>query len=553
MSAGDPAKDRLSAHGRISRVLAVTGLVYWGLAALVLPVVTIDSQMYNIARLELARRGGFFGSDHFTSIFQVMFPWGFDAVHLPFLILGGGFSLPSYLCFAGTAQIAHRMIRARFGAEAAWMAVATLAALPCLVYQAASTKNDLALVFAGAVWLYARNRWRTEQRDGHLVWMALALGFMAGAKSQGVVYAALLTTLTLWEIRSRLGLVWRFTAGTLAALLLLGSVETYIETARIYGHPLGPPQLVRRLSNQDGLRGTAANLVRHLGGGLYVGQTDFSGQQPLPNALANGTRALLDATGLTDAGIDRRFPDSRLFLSHTGLEELSGYGAVGTLVVGLLVFTLLRWRPRTVWWRMAIGALIAMLVVSASVGYNPWSNRYLAGAYVLGAMALVCFCWESRTPRGARWALLAVVAAGVILSPLLSFNRNPRALYAALNQREKVETSAFPVVGAMRTALREARLADPKGRIFVVAHDESAVLPLIQDESLNVFLVREPVLRDLAATGKLRPGDWMACESPIVLPALTLNCTVTAPNVFSYDRTVTQYLYRVSAPDSTQK
>lgn len=546
MNEENPARTSLSLLGRVSRFLAVTGLVYWGLAALVLPVVTIDSQMYNLARLELARRGGFFGSDHFTSIFHVLFPWGFDAVHLPFLLLGGGFSLPSYLCFAGTAHIAHRMMRARFGADAAWLAVATLAALPCLVYQAASTKNDLALVFAGAVWLYARDRWRTERRDGHLVWMAIALGFMAGAKSLGVVYAALLAALTLWEIRSRLGLAWRFAAGTLAALIILGSAETYVETARIYGHPLGPPQLVRRLSNQDGLKGTAANLIRYAGGGLYAGQTDFTGTQPLPNALANGARALLDVTGLTDAGIDRRFPDSRLFFSHTGLEELSGYGAVGTLVVGLLVFALLRWRPRALWWRMAVAALVATLVVSASVGYNPWSNRYLAVSYVLGATALVCFCWESRAPRGFRWVLLTVVAGGVVSSPLLSFNRHPAALWAALHQREQIETSAFPVAGAMRTALREARAANPSARIFVVARDESVVLPLIQDRSLDVFLVRESVLRDLHATGKLRPGDWVGSENPLPLAGFDLARTVTAPNVFSHGLTVTHYLYRIS-------
>lgn len=550
MSADEPEEARLSPLGLISRVLAVVGLVYWGIAALVLPVVTIDSQMYNLARLELARRGGFFGSDYFTSVFHVIFPWGFDAVHLPFLLLGGCFALPSYLCFAGTAQIAHRMVRARFGADAAWLAVATLAALPCLVYQASSTKNDLALVFAGAVWLYARKRWRTEQRDAHLIWVALALGFMAGAKSMGVLYAALLAVFTLWEIRSRLGLAWRFAAGTLASLLVLGSVETYVETARIYGHPLGPPQLVQRLSNQDGLRGTAANLIRHVSGGLYVGQTDFSGQQALPNALANAARTVLDTLGLKDAGIDRRFPDSRLFLSHTGLEELSGYGAVGTLTIGIIFFALLRWRPRAVWWRMAIGGLIAMLVVSASAGYSPWSNRYLAGAYVLGSMGLVCFCWENRTLRGTRWMLLAAVASGVVLSPLLSFNRNPRALWASVIQREQVETSAFPVLGAMRAALREARLADPASRIFVVAHDESVVLPLIQDKGLNVFLVREPVLRDLSVAGKLNPGDWLACENELKLPALTLYRTVTAPNVFSHGRTVTQYLYRITNPDS---
>ena len=39
-------------------------------------------------------------------------------------------------------------------------------------------------------------------RRGHLAWMAVALGFMAGAKTTGLLYAGLLSLVTLWELRS---------------------------------------------------------------------------------------------------------------------------------------------------------------------------------------------------------------------------------------------------------------------------------------------------------------------------------------------------------------
>src|SRR4051812_2037515 len=258
----------LSWLGRCARVVFWVGFGYWALCALVMPVTTIDSQMYNLARLELAARGGLFNSDYFTSVFHVIFPWSYDVVHFPFMRLGWGCALPGFLCLTGTLFVVFTLMRERFGREAAWVGAASLLALPCLVYQASSTKNDIPILFCGAVWAYARWRWRREGRGIHLGWMVLAIGFMAGAKTTGVLYGFILALVTCWEIRARRGLVLRVAGGLLAVGILFGSVETYVETARIYGHPLGPPALQRRLGNRDGLRGGVANLVRHLGGGI---------------------------------------------------------------------------------------------------------------------------------------------------------------------------------------------------------------------------------------------------------------------------------------------
>lgn len=80
----------LSWTGRVARAVSLLMFAYWGLYALLAPVTNIDSQMYNLARLELALRGGLFANPYFTSVFHVMHPWGFDAVHLPFMALGWG-------------------------------------------------------------------------------------------------------------------------------------------------------------------------------------------------------------------------------------------------------------------------------------------------------------------------------------------------------------------------------------------------------------------------------------------------------------------------------
>src|SRR5271163_2895101 len=59
---------------------AVLGLLaYWAIYTLVVPVTTWDGQTYNVARLLLARYGGFFGNKVWNTEHQDSFPWAFDA------------------------------------------------------------------------------------------------------------------------------------------------------------------------------------------------------------------------------------------------------------------------------------------------------------------------------------------------------------------------------------------------------------------------------------------------------------------------------------------
>ncbi|MBI2518437.1 MAG: glycosyltransferase family 39 protein [Opitutae bacterium] len=540
----------LPAIGRIARACVWGALVYWGIYALVAPVTTIDSQMYNLARLELAMRGGLFDNDYFTSVFHVIFPWTFDAVHLPFLFAGWGYALPSFLCLAGTCYVVQRMMRARFGEDAAWMAVLGLLALPCLVYQAVGTKNDIAMLFAGALWIYARWRWRREKSSWHLVWMALAVGFMTGAKTPGLLYGAVLSLWTLWELRHDRRLSLRFLGGLTGVLLLFGSVETYVESARLFGHPLGPPPLLHRLANHDGVRGGIANFLRHVAGSVYVGPTDFSDGQRAVSRLNDATRWVLAHTGLTDAGTDPRFPDRTLFLTQSGMEELSGFGPLGTLAMAAMLCAGLRWRPKAVWWRLGAAALFGLILTSLTVGYTCWTNRYLISWYALGIIATACALWETNYSwrRSAHWSFLALAAVSAFAAPWLSFNRGPSAVIAALRDRENLETSANPVTGKLREHLRRLKTQSPRSRIILVVTDESTILPLVEDRSLAVIAVTKVIFHRLALRGQLASGDLVVQESPTDSPALALVEEVTAPNVYSYHQTHTRYIYRIVAP-----
>ncbi len=86
----------MSGAGRIARFVFWASAAYWAVYVLVAPLTNADSQMADIARLEPAMRGGLFGNGHFTSVYQVIWPWTYDAVHLPFMELGWGYALPSF-------------------------------------------------------------------------------------------------------------------------------------------------------------------------------------------------------------------------------------------------------------------------------------------------------------------------------------------------------------------------------------------------------------------------------------------------------------------------
>ncbi len=537
----------LSWTGRVARAVSLLMFAYWGLYALLAPVTNIDSQMYNLARLELALRGGFFANPYFTSVFHVMHPWGFDAVHLPFMALGWGYALPSYACLVGTCWIAFTLVRARLGVEAAWAAVVALLSLTCLVYQGTSTKNDIPLLFAGAVWVYGRWRWRREGGAIHLFWMIVALGFMAGSKTTGALFAFLLGLWMLWEVRGEARLRLKVAGGLVAAALFLGSVETYVETYRLFGKPLGPDSALAMMKNRDGAAGGVANLSRHLARGVYLGPTTFDKTQPAAAWLSDIERSFLRVMGWEDKGNAAQFRDEHLYLHQSGFEEFSGFGPVGTIALAVMLVAVVRWRPRALWWRLAIAGLTGFVVVSCTVAYTDWANRYLIPFYALGTAALVVLLWGSgrRGLTRLRMPFVAVATVSAVAAPQLSFNRGPAAIWAAVFDRERLETSAYPLAGEVRAKLRELKAVTPESRVYFVACTDSVILPLLEDERLDAIVVTMAVFRQLLESGIVAGGDLVTEDCPSGSTRLVTIAEVTASNVYAGSGERRQAIYRV--------
>jgi hypothetical protein len=370
---------------------------------------------------------------------------------------------------------------------------------------------------------------------------------MAGAKTTGLLYAAILAAWMLWELRQNLSLASRVAAVVAGAVLLFGSVETYINSERVFGHPLGPPELISQVRNEDGVRGAAANFSRYVVGSIYAGPTQSRRASPLQALLLRGELSFLSRAGLSNAGYDKWFGDKALFFFQSGLEEVSGFGPVGTVAMAMVLAACFVWRPREAWWRLAAVALGGFIIVSLNVAYSDWGNRYLISWYSLGTVAAVCALWnrESAVRRGLRWAFAALAIGSAAAAPLLSFDRGPSAIAASLRDREVFETCAFPIMGRVRDRLRVLKAQTPASTVYFVACNDSLVLPILEDPKLDAIVVTPPGFEDLAARGLLANGDLVIEDFDTRSPLLAKVDSVSAPDAFSENMVRTQAIYRI--------
>ncbi len=475
----------------ISRALLAFLILYWAAFALVAPVTTWDSHVYNIARIPIALKGGLFGNQGWNSYRQILFPWGFDALHLPFFWLGWGASIPSYLCFIGTLSIVWRIIKAYRGTDTATLCALAMFSMPMFIYQATSTKNDWAVVFGLACWFYCLWLHRQTPKKWLPLGMACSLAFSAGAKTTGVFFLILAAPATIWLLRRNRRDALQFSVGLIAALILWGSVETYVNTALVYGHPFGPKAQVERDTNRDGVRGALANGIRYAFGAVNFG-VDQRGSGFLRRACAGALRI----TGLHDVGyrgMPRGYDDSNFTLLKTGQETGSDFGVVGFLSFVGSVWIVLRGGWRTTEWRLAASGFVCLGTLCAIIAWAPWNFRYLLLPFLLFLLAflLSVSAYFERIPW-LRWLALLVILHGVFLYPIGSFNKAPRDLWASI----------FQVVQAVRDAVSEKQMAV----LFLDADTDSWVLPFFQIKRLNVLprpgMTEAPVPAGLLQNGQ---------------------------------------------------
>jgi len=482
--------------------MVLVALAYWTAYAVVVPVTIWDSHTYNLARLLIAEHGGLFGNTGWNSDRQVAFPWSFDAIHYPFLFLGWGYAVPSFLCFVGVMLIVFQMVKSRYDARTAWHCCLAILALPTVMFQASSTKNDLGFVFGIACWVYAMWRFQRERLARYLALGALGLSFAAGAKTFGLFFLAILSVHTLWLLRDTARLARRFVGFSVVCFILLGSVEIYVNNEMTYGHLIGNAHIASH-RNVDGFSGMMANLVRYVIGSTDVGLDLANPETPSAAWLERFCRSTLSFMHLENKGYRPDFDDAKLQFLKTGGEAGTDYGPLGTLSLWIAVCLILCRPARDDLRRLCLAGLGSLLLVCATVAWMPWNMRFLMLPFLLFTLATTIFLTgpESRSLFGQRLFLVLAVSSA-ILFPMYSYNKSPKHLWRSVTQREWMTMRERPSMTEIVDDLDARREQIGQTPLLLSAGGDSWVLPILQMRDLHVIpgpVVSLSLLRDAAA------------------------------------------------------
>jgi hypothetical protein len=461
-------------------------VAYWGVFALVTPVTVWDSHVYNLARLAVADRNGLFGNILWTSERQVIFPWSFDSIHLPFLSLGWGYALPSYACLLGTAWILFQMIYHTAGLRTALLAVLSLFAMPTVIYQATSTKNDMGVVFVAAFATYGLFRFREQMNPKWVLLSAFAVGFLPGIKSSGLHVAFFLSIGTIWLLSGQKRLIASWALAVTTSFCLLGSLEIYINNVYVFGNPLGKPSFLALYSNQDGIGGTIANTIRYLVGIINPGLEPCCREPAWQLSLETTCRNLLQTLQLTDKGYGPDFSDQRMRFLKIGWESASDFGPLGTVAMLISVLLVLTFRKNQPAFWVALSGWVLLVTTAATIAWMPWNMRFLMLPMVLFAVAALL---TVRPLAQRSWAFAGIVGFilyGATVYPLCSFNKQPGDMVKALLDREAATLKERESMEEILDAVRKFHADSPETPWLLHAGSDSWVLGLLTMPDLKI-------------------------------------------------------------------
>ncbi|MBV9674476.1 MAG: glycosyltransferase family 39 protein [Verrucomicrobia bacterium] len=489
----------------VLRGILVISLSYWAACAILLPVTNWDSQVYNLGRLLIAEKAGFWANSCWYSERQVIFPWTFDAVHYPLVKLGFAEALPSFLCLLGTMIIVYKLLCDCYTKHLALWTCLALVSMPTLIYQATSTKNDFAIVFLFGSWLYAMYRYSNERKNWLLGACALSLGFMFGTKTTGIFFSLGLCAVTIIIISRWKANLGAFLAALLISLILFGSIETYLLSYFRYGNALGPSTFVSAHLNRDGLQGALANFLRYYIGnispGIYTGEI----QRTFAVPLADFARLLLHRLGLTNAGYRPDFNDFSLQFRKTGGDDSSDFGIFGWLAFSECLFIVLLTRANSAAWTLAMGGFATLSLICWTVAWMPWNARFLVLTFSLFGVAAIIYTFAERSAcqKPAQRLFQVSILFSLALTPIISWDRRPMDLIRALSKREELTFSERPSLLPIYRELQLIAAEKHAPIVYLIAGSDSWVLEFLRIDHIDWRLVNTlPRRHEITANGR---------------------------------------------------
>ena len=465
--------------------------IYWFIFSLVTPVTLWDSNAYNISRLELMLKEGLFRNSLFNDVRQEYVTWTFDAVHLPFRVLKFGESLPSFACLTGILLITFKLVSNYYSKTCAILSCAALLSMPCLMYQASSTKPDIAVIFCIFTWFYALMLYRKSGFDRYIYLMALSLGFSSGSKATGLLLVPFAGIYTLYLLRSQKIVIYKILLSSIVCFILWGSVEIYANNLIHFGHLMQPSGNPSDSRNFDGFSGALANFIRYIFSNTSTGlESYFTSFYQITQIWESLCRQILHYLHITDKGIQvawtLKLDDNSMHFLKTGSETCSDYGPVGSLAIWVSIVYILKNRLTIdVKYILILVTFLALFLFSYVIGWGLWANRYLLFIFVPLTILVSIIIQDAKSKIISNYFRICVIISSV-LTILCSFNKTPADMINCITNREsyrlKENVSITPIINQMHQVIQKDRFVN----VAISAGDDAWILPFYDIENLRM-------------------------------------------------------------------
>jgi len=499
-------------------LIASVAWLYWLILSLVTPVTFWDSNTYNIARLEIASRNGLFKNPTFNDPRQVYMSWSFDSVHLIFEKFNIANALPSFLCFSGILIIFYRLILYYYSLKIARLFILFIFSMPCLLYQATSTKPDIAVFYFLSCWYYALFLYKNNNSPKYIVFMCLSLAFAFGSKITSVPFVIIATIYTIMYIyiQRRNQLIY-CSVVYITTFILFSSCETYINNYLKYDNLLGPPYYIKMTDDANLITRAIASCIRRLFDNTSLGYESFIHETRIKLVWENICHNIISILNLTDQGFVKvnffTTSEASMRFIIDGSESNCDYGIIGSLSLWLsiilsAVFFIIKSKIKY----FALAATCYFIILNGILGYGPWSNRYSLGAFVLSSAVLSIFIVALRS-KFIYFLFCSIALVSIIATPIYSFNKSPSAIREYIKNRNVSQLYENPLIIPIYNDVHDYIMEKNINTLYIYAGTDSWILPFLQFKKIKIIIISD--VKELVN----KPNN----KSEAIL--LVLNCT----------------------------
>ncbi len=424
-------------------------LTYLFIQAFLVPNYNSDAMSYNLARVLMFQNEGSLFLENYTTLRQVIFPWGYDILHFLFLRFYSDFGLASFgfICYTTIILGTYSIVRNVFADKKyALFTAFIVGSFSQLILQATNVKNDIPLATLTVAMILAFLNFSKDKKvEGVLViiisaifglsiksyFPAFALPFVIAFFFFVIYYdgkeGGFLRVLKfLKNYKFQLSLI----VGIVASLVVY-----YYYNYSTFGGLTGPEEYLKNNVNTDGITGGVVNFGRYVIQ-LFNLPNEFFGKQisDFFNARLFGDLKNINANqpfGIPPILSARAIPS----------EEHTFYGVIGNLLIfPALIYSLIKGDGRIR--IIAISLLILFIGLCFAIKWDSARARFMIAFFAGSGVCFALLLRKIYLKRGFLLKAVTIIAA-VNMSFVLFFNAHKPAPF--VNDIDKLVIKTFDI------------------------------------------------------------------------------------------------------------